>query len=189
MRARPLLVRVHSEPAVALLPSQLDGVRLRHAVEVRDASFATPAFIELLRRRSVTAVLVESDKHPLIADVTADFLYLRLQKTSDQVTTGYSSRELAAWAKRAKSFAAGGAPDDLATLAGPVTAKSKRDVFVYMISGAKQRAPAAAMALIESAGGARGRMQYLARARAADRSARVPEGAEGGANRDRTRTA
>jgi uncharacterized protein YecE (DUF72 family) len=134
---------------LALLPSEVDGLRLRHAIEVRHASFQTPAFIELIRKRSVAVVLVESDKHPLLADVTADFVYLRLQRTSDKVTTGYSARELATWAKRARSFAAGGAPDDLPTLAGAAANKTERDVFVYMIAGAKQRAPAAAMALIE----------------------------------------
>jgi uncharacterized protein YecE (DUF72 family) len=137
---------------LALLPSQLDGRPLRHAVEVRHQSFLTPAFIELLRGRSVAAVLVESGRHPLIADVTADFVYLRLQKTSEKVATGYSSRELTAWAKRARAWKAGGAPDDLSAVAPSALAKIPRDVFVYMISGAKQRAPAAAMALLERLG-------------------------------------
>ena len=53
------------------------------------------------------------------------------------------------WAKRAREWAAGGAPDDLKTIGGKAPAKGKRDVFIYMISGAKVRAPAAAMALIE----------------------------------------
>jgi uncharacterized protein YecE (DUF72 family) len=137
---------------LALLPSQLDGLRLRHAIEVRHASFVTPAFIELMCKRSVAVVLVESDKHPLIADVSADFVYLRLQKTSDKVATGYSARELATWAKRARSFATGGVPDELPTLAGAAADKTERDVFVYMIAGAKRRAPVAAMSLIEQLG-------------------------------------
>jgi uncharacterized protein YecE (DUF72 family) len=134
---------------LALLPTSLDGRPLRHAVEVRHESFLVPAFIELLRKFSVAVVVVESDKHPLIADVTGDFVYARLQRTLEKEKTGYAPRALDLWAKRARNWAAGGAPDDLATIAAPAPAKSRRDVFIYMISGAKVRAPAAAMALIE----------------------------------------
>jgi uncharacterized protein YecE (DUF72 family) len=134
---------------LALLPRRLDGKPVRHAVEVRHESFLAPAFIALLREFSVAPVLVESDKHPLIADVTSDFVYARLQRTSEKEKTGYSSRALDAWAKRAQTFADGGSPDDLATIAQASPAPARRDVFIYMISGAKVRAPAAAMALIE----------------------------------------
>jgi uncharacterized protein YecE (DUF72 family) len=134
---------------LALLPTSLDGRALRHAVEVRHESFLVPAFIELLRKFSVAIVVVESDKHPLIADVTGDFVYARLQRTSAKEKTGYPLRALDRWAERAGIWAAGGAPDDLATIAAPAPAQGKRDVFIYMISGAKVRAPAAAIALIE----------------------------------------
>jgi uncharacterized protein YecE (DUF72 family) len=133
---------------LALLPPKLDGRPLRHVVEVRHESFLVPAFTDLLRKHSVAVVLVESGKHPLIADVTSDFVYLRLQGTAEKVKTGYPPAVLDAWAKRAKTWEAGSAPDDLATIGGKA-AKAKRDVFIYMISGAKERAPAAAMALIE----------------------------------------
>src|SRR5262245_4073124 len=136
---------------LALLPSRLDGRPLRHAIEVRHESFLVPGFIELLRKFSVAVVVVESDKHPLIADPTGDFVYARLQRTSPKEKTGYAPRTLDLWAKRARNWAAGGAPDDLATIAAPSPgpAQGRRDVFIYMISGAKVRAPAAAMALIE----------------------------------------
>jgi uncharacterized protein YecE (DUF72 family) len=134
---------------LALLPQRLDGKAMRHVVEVRHASFLVPAFVALLRKFSVAAVLADSAKHPLIADVTGDFVYARLQRTSEEETTGYPSRALDLWAKRARTWAAGALPDDLATIAEPAPGESKRDVFVYMISGAKVRAPAAAMALID----------------------------------------
>jgi uncharacterized protein YecE (DUF72 family) len=134
---------------LALLPPVLDGRPIRHAVEVRHASFAAPAFVDVLRRRSVAAALVESDKHPLLADVTGDFIYARLQQTSEQVKTGYRPAALDAWAKRAQAWAKGKAPDDLVPIADPVRGSRKLDVFIYMISGAKVRAPAAAMALLE----------------------------------------
>lgn len=134
---------------LALLPQRIEGKTIRHVVEVRHESFLVASFVELLRKFSVAVVLVESAKHPLIADVTGDFVYLRLQGTSEKVKTGYLPAALDAWVKRAKVWEAGGAPDDLATIAGQKPANKARDVFVYMISGAKERAPAAAMALIE----------------------------------------
>jgi len=137
---------------LGLLPRTIDGLPIRHAVEVRHASFVTPDFVALLRQHSVAPVLVDSEKHPLIADVASDFVYARLQRTSEKVKTGYPPAALETWAKRAQAFAKGGTPADLATLADAPRSKGKRDVFIYMISGAKVRAPAAAMALIERLG-------------------------------------
>lgn len=134
---------------LALLPQRLDGKPIRHVVEVRHPSFVTPAFIELLRKFSVAVVLVDSAKHPLVADVTGDFVYARLQRTEGTVKTGYQPAMLDVWANRAKLWESGGAPDDLPTITDKAPAKSRRDVFLYMISGAKVRAPAAAMALID----------------------------------------
>ena len=130
-----------------LLPQELDGRPIRHAVEVRHASFCVPEFVTLMRRFKVAIALVDSQTHPLIPDPTGDFLYLRLQRTSEEIDTGYAKSDLASWAKRARAFADGGVPADLAPLA-PAAAKAKRDVFIYMISGAKVRAPAAAQALL-----------------------------------------
>ena len=139
---------------LALLPPRLDGKTLRHVVEVRHQSFLAPAFVELLRKHSVAVAIVDSDKHPLIADVAGDFVYARLQRTAEKVKTGYPPADLDLWAQRAKAWATGGAPDDLPTIAAAQRGQGKRDVFIYMIAGAKVRAPAAAMALIE-------RLQFL----------------------------
>jgi uncharacterized protein YecE (DUF72 family) len=133
---------------LALLPQHLDGRPIRHAVEVRHASFAVPSFIALLREFSVAGALVESDKHPLIADVTADFVYARLQRSSEKLKTGYAPRDLDRWARRARAWSDGALPDDLPTVAEPAKPRAGLDVFIYMIAGAKLRAPAAAMALI-----------------------------------------
>jgi len=134
---------------LSLLPQELDGRAISHAVEVRHESFMTPEFIALLRKHAVAPVLVDSDKHPMIADVTSDFVYARLQRTQEKVKTGYPPAALDEWVKRAQAWEKGGAPDDLDTLADKAPSKNKRDVFIFMISGAKVRAPAAAMALIE----------------------------------------
>ena len=64
----------------------------------------------------------------------------------------FGGRDLDRFAKMAKTWAAGGEPDDLPRFGSVKAKKAKRDVFVYMISGAKVRAPAAAMALIERVG-------------------------------------
>lgn len=134
-----------------MLPKEAKGRKLRHAVEARHATFAVPEFVELARKYGVAVVLVDSEKHPLIADPTSDFMYLRLQRTQEKVATGYKSAEIKTWAARAKAWEAGGAPDDLELL-GKKPAKTKRDVFVYFISGAKVRAPAAAQAFINEVG-------------------------------------
>jgi uncharacterized protein YecE (DUF72 family) len=139
----------------ALLPKELNGLSLRHAIEVRHESFLAPDFITLARKHNVAIVLADSQKYPLIADVTADFVYMRLQRTEERVATGYTSRALKQWAERAQTYETGSAPDDLPALAKAPAVKaktkkeSKRDVFVYFISGAKVRAPAAAEALME----------------------------------------
>lgn len=111
---------------------------LRHVLEVRHASFAMPEFAALCRQHDVAIAVVDSDKHPLIDEATADFTYARLEKTASEIETGYSEADLRKWAKQARAWEG--------------ESKRKRDVFVYVISGAKVRAPAAAMALIEELG-------------------------------------
>jgi uncharacterized protein YecE (DUF72 family) len=115
----------------ALLPQDL-----RHVVEVRHQSFVSPEFVALARKAGVAIALVESDKHPPIDEITADFSYARMEKTQKDIDTGYGEADLRAIAERTRKW----------------EAKGKRDVFVYMISGAKERAPAAAMALIAKLG-------------------------------------
>ena len=140
------------EAFLSLLPSELEGVTLRHALEVRHESFVSPDFIALARKHNVAIVLADSEKYPLIADATADFLYMRLQRTEERVATGYTSRALKQWAERAKTYESGTTPAALPSLLKAAKAKTptkvKRDVFVYFISGAKVRAPAAAQAMI-----------------------------------------
>jgi uncharacterized protein YecE (DUF72 family) len=131
----------------ALLPETLNGMTLRHAIEVRHESFLVPEFIALARKHNVATVLADSPKYPLLADVTADFVYMRLQRTEERVATGYTSRALKEWTERAKAYASGAAPAGLPLIAKPAP-KKRRDSLVYFISGAKVRAPAAAMAML-----------------------------------------
>ena len=132
-----------------LLPETFDGHKLRHVVEVRNDSFKTPVFITLARKFGVGIVYAEHDKYTEIADVTADFVYARLQKGDEKLKAGYPPRALDVWADRAKTWAKGGEPKDLPRVDKTSAKKQPRDTFVYFIHEAKLRAPAAAMALIE----------------------------------------
>lgn len=135
-----------------LLPHEMDGRRLRHVVEVRHDSFKTPAFIALLRRFNVAVVFAEHATYPDIADVTADFVYARLQKGRDDIPTAYPPDVLGEWTKRLQTWAKGGAPDDLPRVDETHAPKTPRDVFAYVIHEGKVRAPAAAMEMIRQLG-------------------------------------
>ena len=146
---------------LALLPSEVAGLPLKHAIEVRHQSFCDPTFVALARKHNVAIVYADSDEHPAIADDTSDFVYARLMKTVEEEPTGYPAAALDQWAARAKVWAAGGAPDDLPKIEKIASAKAdnkgkrkvradrSRPVFVFFISGAKVRAPLAAEALIK----------------------------------------
>ena len=134
---------------LALLPQMAGGLALRHVVEVRHASFLVPEFVALIAKHNVAVVYADSDDYPAIADVTADFVYTRLQRSREAEPAGYSAKELDTWAARAKTWAAGSMVDDLPRYGAGKVAKKKRDVFAFMIAGDKVKAPAAAQALIE----------------------------------------
>ncbi|MGH6633534.1 MAG: DUF72 domain-containing protein, partial [Sphingopyxis sp.] len=118
-----------------LLPDTQDGLPLRHAIEVRHESFRDPAFVEMVRERNMAIVFADSDEFPCIDELTADFTYARLQRSQDDVETGYDAKALDQRAKQARDWA-----------------KGDRDVYIFFISGAKVRNPAAAQALIAKLG-------------------------------------
>ncbi|WP_395673328.1 DUF72 domain-containing protein [Inquilinus sp.] len=129
------------EAFLKLLPHSVDGHDLRHVVEVRHDSFRNPEFIDLLRAHKVAVVLTDKEGFPEIPDITAPFVYARLQRASEEIETGYAPKALDQWAKRAKAWAEGGAPDDLKPVGAPEAKPPKsRDVFVYMINGFKPKA-------------------------------------------------
>lgn len=138
-----------------LLPAELDGRRLRHAVELRHDSFAVPEAVEIARARSIAIVVAGDAPHPQIGDPTADFVYARIMGTVAGEPLGYPAAALERWAARAKDWAAGKLPDGVATVA-PAPKKGKaagpRDVFLYVIGGHKAHNPKAAMSLIERVG-------------------------------------
>jgi uncharacterized protein YecE (DUF72 family) len=142
---------------LALLPAEIAGVPLGHAIEVRHDSFRDAGFIALTRKHKVAIVYADSDDYPAIADDTAGFVYARLMRTVEEEPAGYSSDALDQWAARARVWAAGGVPENLPRVASAEPAGAKRStaakgearpVFMFFIAGAKVRAPAAAEALI-----------------------------------------
>ncbi len=124
------------EAFLALLPKTLDGRALRHAVEVRHESFVVPEFVALARKYGAAIVYAHHEKYPAMADVTADFVYARLQQSAAKVETGYTPAALKKWAECARDWAKGKSPPSLPAAGKPAKA-AKTDVFVYFISGAK----------------------------------------------------
>ena len=135
------------EAFLALLPRSHEGLALRHAVEVRHDSFACEAFVALCAKHNVAIIAGCDSEFPCIADVTADFVYARAMGTADKEKLGYSKAAIAQWAARAKAWGKGGVPADMKLLAKPAP-KKPRDVFLFVISGAKAKNPAAAQAII-----------------------------------------
>ena len=113
-----------------LLPANVDGVKLRHAVEVRHESFDDPAFLALARDSGAAVVFADHDEYPAIVGHDVGFSYSRLMRTREEEATGYPVDQIAAWAKKAREQAKAG------------------DVYAFFISGAKVRAPAAAQAMM-----------------------------------------
>ena len=118
-----------------LLPAEFGGQPMRHALEPRHESFANPAFFDLARERNIAVCLAPSNEYPCFDEKTADFTYARLRLAREDLPEGYEPKELDRWARRARGWA-----------------KSGRDTFVFFISAAKVRNPAAAQALIERLG-------------------------------------
>jgi uncharacterized protein YecE (DUF72 family) len=117
---------------IDLLPEELGGITLRHAIEPRHASFDDEKFFDLCRGRNIAVVLEDSDDYPTIEADTADFRYARLQRMSEDIATGYDDEALDEFAKRARDW--------------------QKDAYIFMINGSKVRAPAAALALQERLG-------------------------------------
>jgi uncharacterized protein YecE (DUF72 family) len=133
-----------------LLPDKFGGRSIRHVIEVRHDSFGTPEFISLLRTFEMPVVFTDHAKYPNIADVTGNFVYARLQRGKDTITTAYPPKDIDAWARRLETWALGKEPADLPRVGAAAKSKpAPRDVFAYVIHEGKVRAPAGAMALIE----------------------------------------
>ena len=136
------------EPFLAVLPEALHGLRLRHVLEPRHASFASADYLRLARDYGVATVCTDSPDFPQIADPSADVVYARLMRAAPAQPAGYAPAELDAWATRARTWASGATPAELPLLAPAEPAPHvPREVFICFIGAAKARNPAAALAL------------------------------------------
>ena len=128
--------------------------RLRHAVEIRHESFRCDGFIDLLRRHDVALVVADTaGKWPLLEDVTAGFMYLRLHGDAELYVSGYGNGALDDWAARIRAWACGGEPGDARKAADRAApARKSRDVYAYFDNDVKVRAPFDARALMQRLG-------------------------------------
>lgn len=140
------------EAFLALLPRKVDGLALRHVLDVRHASFMSADYLKLARKYQCATVFCDSDDYPSFADLTAGFVYARLMRCQARLGSGYAPKALDAWAQAARTWADGGEPADLPRVEAKAKAGPPRDVFMFFISGAKERAPAAAMGLLQRLG-------------------------------------
>ena len=122
------------EAFLALLPAKEGSRALRHVMDVRHPSFVVPAYAELARKYRASTVFTDADKFPSFPEPEGGVAYARLMMADATLKAGYAPKALDAWAARAQGWAA------------------ERDTFVFFINGAKEKAPAAAGALLQRLG-------------------------------------
>ncbi|HKB89309.1 MAG TPA: DUF72 domain-containing protein [Opitutaceae bacterium] len=145
----------HHDSHVESVWTRTDQTRpLRHALEVRHASFKTPSFIELLREHHIALVVADTaGKWPFMEDLTADFVYVRLHGDEELYVSGYTPKSLDRWAEKIRAWSKGADPKGAALIASPEKkAHSKIDAYVYFDNDVKTHAPYDAMSLAHRLG-------------------------------------
>jgi uncharacterized protein YecE (DUF72 family) len=129
--AAALLATGHSERIADRAWTTTDHDRpLRHAIEVRNPTFSSPDFPDLLREQGIALVTADTaGKFPFFEEITADYAYARLHGDVELYTSGYTDVALDAWAGKIAAWGA------------------DRDVFVYFDNDVKVRAPYDAIGL------------------------------------------
>jgi uncharacterized protein YecE (DUF72 family) len=122
---------------------------IRHCMEIRNATFEVPEFIELLREYDVALVCADTVEWPLLMDVTSDFVYCRLHGSEVLYASGYDEQALDTWADRVVAWAQGKEPAEAQRVLAKSGPKAKgRSVFVYFDNDAKVKAPFDAQGLM-----------------------------------------
>jgi uncharacterized protein YecE (DUF72 family) len=138
------------EAFLKLLPATVDGVALRHVLDVRHDSFMCSEYLTMARRYKAATVFTDSDDYPSFADITGDFVYTRMMRTDSSLPLGCTPEALDQLAACGQAWRDGHEPAGVPRVETAAHAPgTPRDVFMFFISGAKERAPAAAMALKE----------------------------------------
>ncbi|MGD9957593.1 MAG: DUF72 domain-containing protein [Candidatus Nanopelagicales bacterium] len=135
----------HDTAEAAALAAQHDGRRedvsidadavrpLRHVLEARHASFASPEAGALLAACDVGSVVADTaGRFPSIEHVTSGVVYVRLHGHERLYSGGYDDALLDRWAQRCRAWSEGG-----------------RDVWVFFDNDADGRAPYDAIALTD----------------------------------------
>ncbi|WP_459618588.1 DUF72 domain-containing protein [Bordetella sp. 2513F-2] len=136
------LARRHDERVGDAAVKAAAPARLRHAVEIRHPSFATPGFVALLRHHGVALVTADTaGKWPLLEDATADFAYLRLHGDKELYASGYGEAALRDWARRIRAWARGAEPRGARRAAPAAPRRGPRDIYCYFDNDVKVRAP------------------------------------------------
>jgi uncharacterized protein YecE (DUF72 family) len=121
---------------------------LRHALEVRHPSFATPKLIELLREQNVALVVADTaGRWPFLEEMTSDFVYVRLHGDVKLYESGYTDAALERWAERIRAWRDGRNPEGAKLAAPPPGRTKRRDVYVYFDNDIKVHAPYDALKL------------------------------------------
>jgi uncharacterized protein YecE (DUF72 family) len=106
---------------------------LRHALEVRHASYLDPSLLKLVRKYGVALVSADTGgRWPELLEATADFCYFRLHGADKLYVSGYSDAQLKKWASNIKRASDG-----------------ERDVFCYFDNTMKEYAPLNALRLMQ----------------------------------------
>jgi uncharacterized protein YecE (DUF72 family) len=150
-----LLAHRHDEWMEGRTRLAIDEKRpLRHAVEIRNATFADPSFVALLREHGVALVVADAaGKWPYLEDVTADFMYLRLHGEEELYASGYTDEALDRWAARIDAWRQGAEPADARRIGdASAPASESRDVYCYFDNDIKVKAPYDARRLMEKLG-------------------------------------
>ena len=135
------------EAFLKLLPAQSGGLPLRHTLDVRHPSFKSVEYLALARRYRVATVFTDSDDQPSFADVTGGFIYTRMMRTDARLPEGCTPQALDQLAACAQAWRSGHEPSGLPRIEAAPSPAPPREVFMFFIGGAKEKAPAAAMAL------------------------------------------
>lgn len=145
-----VLARRHEPRMAGRAVTETDARRkLLHAVEIRNESFADPAFVRLLRKYKVALVAADTaGKWPDYEDVTAGFMYLRLHGEQELYASGYTPASLDRWAERIRSWAGGRQPDDARLIVDSAPPRrASRDIYCYFDNDVKVHAPFDAQSL------------------------------------------
>lgn len=128
--------------------------KLRHAIEIRHASFLDEDFVALLREHGIALVVADTaGKWPRVEDLTADFVYMRLHGDVQLYVSGYTDAALERWAARIRAWSTGSQVDDAELISEkPPRRRASRDVYCYFDNDAKVRAPFDAIRLTEILG-------------------------------------